>query len=91
MRNEVGDYILLRARAQAALRNNANKSGMTTSNSDTRPTLIHEAELARRGWLTNPTLAELYTTQSISQEQHDEQSIAYMTGRGTFLYITLTL
>jgi hypothetical protein len=35
MRKEVADYILARARTQTALRNNANKSGMTTSNSGT--------------------------------------------------------
>lgn len=50
--------------------------------SDIRPVLIHEAELARRGWINNPTLAQIYTTESISQEQHDEQSIAWQTGRG---------
>lgn len=79
MRKEVGDYVLIRTRTQSALRNNANKSGMTVSNSDIRPTLIHECEMARRGWINNPTLAEIYTTQSISQEQHDEASIAYQT------------
>ena len=96
MRRDVADYILIRARTQSELRNNANKSGMTTSNrcpivffpptnrifSDIRPVLIHEAELARRGWISNPTLAQIYTTESISQEQHDEQSIAWQTGRG---------
>jgi hypothetical protein len=50
---------------------------------DIRPTLIHQTELAKRGWLTLPTTAEIYTTQSIGQEEHDEQSIAYQTGRGT--------
>lgn len=81
-RNEVADYILTRARVQADLRNNANRSGMTTANTDIHPTLIHESEMARRGWNTLPTVAEIYTTQNISQEQHDERSIAAQTGRG---------
>jgi hypothetical protein len=55
---------------------------MTTSNTDIRPTLIHPVEMTKRGWLTSPTVAEVYTTQSISQEDHDERSIAYQTGRG---------
>lgn len=79
---EVADYILTRARVQAELRNNANRSGMTTANTDIHPTLIHPVEMARRGWLYSPTPAEIYTTQSISQEQHDENSIAAQTGRG---------
>lgn len=82
MRRDVADYIYTRVRVQAELRNNANRSGMTTANTDIRPTLIDESELARRGWLTNPTLTEVYTTQSISQDQHDEKSVAYQTGRG---------
>lgn len=81
-RKDVADYIMARVDAQVELRNNANKSGMTTANADVRPTLIAESELRRRGWLVNPTLAEIYTTQSISQEQHDERSIAYQVGRG---------
>lgn len=76
---------------QAQLRNNANRSGMTTSNTDIHPTLIHESELARRDWLTNPTLAEVYTTQSISQEQHDERSIAAQTGRGCVIRCSLSV
>jgi hypothetical protein len=83
---EVADYILTRARVQAELRNNANRSGMTTANTDIHPTLIHPVEMARRGWLYSPTPAEIYTTQSISQEQHDINSIAAQTGRGTRLF-----
>ena len=79
---DVADYIGARIAAQIALRNSANRSGMTTSNSDIRPTLIAEQELARRGWITNPTLAQIYSTESVSQEQHDVDSIAYQTGRG---------
>lgn len=65
---------MTRIRAQCDLRNNANRSGMTVANTDIRPTLIAESELRKRGWVTYPTIAELYTTQSISQEQHDEKS-----------------
>ena len=67
---------------QAELRNNANRSGMTTSNTDIRPTLIHPVEMSKRGWVSSPTVAEIYTTQSVAQEEHDERSIAYQTGRG---------
>lgn len=78
---EIADYVMTRIRAQCDLRNNANRSGMTTANTDIRPTLIAESELRKRGWITYPTLAELYTTQSVSQEQHDEKSIAFQVGR----------
>lgn len=81
-RKDVADYIMARVNAQVELRNKANKSGMTTANTDIHPTLIHESELKRRGWINNPTLAEIYTTQSVSQEQHDERSIAFQVGRG---------
>jgi hypothetical protein len=79
---DVADYIGARVQAQIQLRNNANRSGMTTANTDIRPTLIAEQEMARRGWLVNPTLAQIYSTESVSQEQHDVDSIAYQTGRG---------
>jgi hypothetical protein len=79
---EVADYCLARTRVQAELRNNANRSGMTTANTDIHPTLISPVEMARRGWLTSPTAAEIYTAQGVSQEQHDEKSIAAQTGRG---------
>lgn len=79
---EVADYCLTRTRVQSELRNNANRSGMTTANTDIRPTLIHPVEMHKRGWLTSPTVAEVYTTQNVGQEEHDEKSIAYQTGRG---------
>lgn len=82
MRQEVADYIWTRAQVQADLRNGANRSGMTTANSDICPTLIHESELARRGWLTTPTVAEIYTTQNVYGEQHSERTIAAQLGRG---------
>jgi len=79
---EVADYVITRTRVQAELRNNANRSGMTTSNTDIRPTLVHPVEMTKRKWVTLPTTAEIYSTQNVSQEQHDEASIAYQTGRG---------
>lgn len=79
---DVADYIGARLKAQIELRNNANRTGMTTANTDIRPTLISEQEMARRGWLVNPTLAQIYSTENVSQEQHDVDSIAFQTGRG---------
>jgi hypothetical protein len=80
--NEIADYIEERARAQVRLRKNANRSGMTTADGDIRPTLIHESELARRGWRTNPPVSQVYTAQGVTQEEHDEKSIAAQIGRG---------
>lgn len=79
---DVADYIGARIKAQVRLRNNANRSGMTTSNSDIRPVLIAEQELARRGWLTNPTISQIYSTENVSNEEHSPDTIQEKVVRG---------
>jgi len=48
-RAEIADYVAAKTSSQIRLRDNANRTGLTTANYNIHPILIHEVELRKMG------------------------------------------